>query len=31
MTWEKFVRLTTRYPLPPPRVVHSVYRRAAMP
>ena len=31
MTWEKFVRLTERYPLPPPRVVHSVYRRAAMP
>ena len=31
MTWEKFVRLTTRYPLPPPRVVHSVYRRAATP
>ena len=31
MTWEKFVRLSTRYPLPPPRVVHSVYRRAATP
>jgi RNA-directed DNA polymerase len=31
MTWEKFVRLTERYPLPPPRVVHSVYRRAATP
>ena len=31
MTWEKFVRLTARYPLPPPRVVHSVYRRAATP
>ena len=31
MTWEKFVRLTTRYPLPQPRVVHSVYRRAATP
>ena len=31
MTWEKFVRLTERYPLPQPRVVHSVYRRAATP
>jgi group II intron reverse transcriptase/maturase len=31
MTWEKFVRLAERYPLPPPRVVHSVYRRAATP
>jgi group II intron reverse transcriptase/maturase len=31
MPWEKFARLTERYPLPPPRVVHSVYRRAATP
>jgi RNA-directed DNA polymerase len=31
MTWEKFVRLATRYPFPQPRVVHSVYRRAATP
>ncbi len=31
MTWEKFACLTERYPLPPPRVVHSVYRRAATP
>lgn len=31
MTWPTFVRLTARYPLPPPRVVHSVYRRAATP
>ena len=31
MTWEKFARLTERYPFPPPRVVHSVYRRAATP
>jgi group II intron reverse transcriptase/maturase len=31
MNWAKFVRLTARYPLPPPRVVHSVYRRTAMP
>jgi RNA-directed DNA polymerase len=30
-TWVRFVRLTERYPLPPPRVVHSVYRRAATP
>jgi group II intron reverse transcriptase/maturase len=26
MTWEKFLLLVARYPLPPPRVVHSVYR-----
>lgn len=31
MPWEKFSRLAARYPLPPPRVVHSVYRRAATP
>ncbi len=31
MTWEKFVRLTACYPLPPPRVVHSVFRRATTP
>jgi group II intron reverse transcriptase/maturase len=31
MSWEKFGRLTTRYPLPQPRVVHSIYRRAATP
>jgi len=31
MTWEKFVRLTARYPLPQPRVVHSIYRRTATP
>jgi len=31
MTWVRFVRLTERYPLPPARVVHSVYRRAATP
>ena len=29
MTWEKFVCLTERYPLPQPRVVHSVCRRTA--
>jgi hypothetical protein len=29
MRWETFVCLTARYPLPPPCVVHSVYRRAA--
>ena len=27
MTWERFVLLVGRYPLPWPRVVHSVYRR----
>jgi len=31
MDWEKFDRLTVRYPLPPPRVVHSVYRHTAIP
>ena len=31
MTWERFTRLCQRYPLPAPRVVHSVYRRAATP
>jgi hypothetical protein len=27
MTWERFALLVGRYPLPWPRVVHSVYRR----
>ena len=31
MTWERFWRVLARYPLPPPRVVHSVYRLAAKP
>jgi len=31
MTWERFWRLKKRYPLPPPRIVHSVYRLAAKP
>jgi len=31
MTWGRFARLRKRYPLPPPRVVHSVYRRVANP
>ncbi len=31
MPWERFVRLTERYPLPPPRVVHSIYSTAASP
>jgi len=30
-SWEWFWRLQARYPLPPPRVVHSVYRLAANP
>lgn len=29
LTWARFAELSTRYPLPQPRVVHSVYRRAA--
>jgi len=31
MSWERFHRLTERYSLPPPRVVHSIYRIAASP
>ena len=28
LTWERYVRLLTHFPLPPPRVVQSVYRAA---
>jgi len=31
LSWEGFNALLKRYPLPPPRVVHSVYRRSANP
>jgi len=31
MPWDRFNRLLTRYPLPPARVMHSVYLRAASP
>lgn len=31
LSWEKFSRLREHYPLPPVRVVHSVYRGAASP
>jgi RNA-directed DNA polymerase len=31
MKWDRFLRLLTRYPLPRPRVVHSIYRHAAKP
>ncbi len=31
MTWLKLGRLLERYPLPPIRIVHSIYRRAATP
>ena len=31
LSWERFNRLLERYPLPPVRVVHSVYRHAASP
>lgn len=31
MTWERFQHLLTRHPLLPPRVVHSIYPRAAKP
>jgi hypothetical protein len=27
MIWDRFNRLLKRYPLPPPRIVHSVYVR----
>ena len=30
MNWDRFCLVLALYPLPPPRVVHSVYRRAAM-
>ena len=26
MPWPRFMRVLKRYPLPPPRVVHSIYR-----
>jgi hypothetical protein len=29
MPWDRFKRLLQRYPLPPPRVVHSIYRCAS--
>jgi group II intron reverse transcriptase/maturase len=31
LSWEQFNRLLERHPLPPVRVVHSVYRRVATP
>lgn len=31
MPWDRFQRLLKRYPLPAPRVVHSIYRCAANP
>ena len=31
LNWARFDRLTKRYRLPPPRVVHSIYGRAANP
>lgn len=31
LTWDRFPQILTRYPLPPARVIHSVYRRAANP
>jgi RNA-directed DNA polymerase len=31
MTWPRFQRVLRRYPLLPPRVVHSIYPRAANP
>jgi group II intron reverse transcriptase/maturase len=31
LRWKRFYQLIARYPLPPPHVVHSVYRLAAKP
>jgi hypothetical protein len=31
MTWERYKQLLRRYPLLPPRIVHSIYPRAAKP
>jgi RNA-directed DNA polymerase len=31
MNWERFARLRKRFPMPPVRVVHSIYRTAAKP
>jgi len=31
LSWERFNALLRRYPLPPPRVVHSIYRPSANP
>ncbi|HEU0020672.1 MAG TPA: hypothetical protein VFR55_03225 [Dehalococcoidia bacterium] len=31
MSWDDYQRLLGRYPLPPPRVAHSVYRPSAKP
>jgi|SRR5665213_192520 len=31
MSWPRFENLLERYPLPPPVVVHSIYRQAAKP
>jgi hypothetical protein len=31
MTWERFQRLLAAFPLPPARIVHSVYARTANP
>ena len=31
MDWDRFVRIRARYPLPRPRVIHSIYRRAVNP
>ena len=31
LTWDRFARLQKRFPLPPPKVLHSIYRHAANP
>jgi len=31
LSWDHFTRLRAHFPLPPPRVVHSVYRHAVKP
>jgi len=31
LNWGRFARILKRFPLPPPKVVHSIYRYAANP
>ncbi len=31
LNWTEFRRIQENFPLPPPRIVHSVYRRVAKP
>ena len=31
LTWDRFARFLKRWPLPPPKVIHSIYRHVANP